>query len=151
MTCPHCNKDDDRVIESRSNANGSAIRRRRECNSCGFRFTSYEKIEEKPLHIIKKDGSRELFSREKLQRGLSIALKKRPVSSATIEEILNQIESEAEVVSMTTHEIESTQLGEMVLKKLYEIDMVAYVRFASVYRSFKSVEEFKQEIDNLHL
>lgn len=150
MTCPHCGKDNDRVLESRSNITGSAIRRRRECNECGYRFTSYEKIEEKPLMIIKKDGSRELFNREKLLRGLNIALKKRPVSAEQIQEILNEIENSAEAVAKKNHEIDSTQLGEMVLKHLYDLDRVAYIRFASVYRSFKGIEEFKNEIDKIH-
>lgn len=150
MTCPHCNENDDRVIESRSNAPGTAIRRRRECNQCHYRFTSYEKIEEKPLMIIKKDGSRQIFDSEKLRRGISISLRKRPVTADQIQGVLNQIEDSAELAAKSSREIDSNSLGEMVLNHLYNLDPVATIRFASVYRRFEDVEEFKNEIDRIH-
>ncbi|HON88318.1 MAG TPA: transcriptional regulator NrdR [Spirochaetia bacterium] len=146
MRCPHCFSLDDRVIDSRTLANGESIRRRRECLSCGYRFTSYEKIEEKPLMVVKRDGRREPFDREKLERGLRRALEKRPVSQMTIENILNEIEDEAAVQSKGNNEISSTSLGEIVLSRLYAIDMVAYVRFASVYRKFETLSEFVETI-----
>lgn len=146
MRCPHCFSLDDRVIDSRTLANGESIRRRRECLSCGYRFTSYEKIEEKPLMVVKRDGRREPFDREKLERGLRRALEKRPVSQMTIENILNEIEDEAAVQSKGNNEISSTSLGELVLSRLYAIDMVAYVRFASVYRKFETLSEFVETI-----
>lgn len=150
MTCPYCRVNDDKVLESRNNTHGSAIRRRRKCNNCGYRFTSYEKIEEKPLMIIKKDNTRQAFDKDKLLRGISISLKKRPVSSEAIQNVLNEIEDSAEAAAKSSHEIDSTQLGEMALKHLYQLDKVAYIRFASVYRSFEDVEEFKSEIDRIH-
>ncbi len=149
MRCPHCLSLDDRVIDSRTLANGESIRRRRECLSCGYRFTSYEKIEEKPLMVVKRDGRREPFDREKLERGLRRALEKRPVSQMTIENILNEIEDEAAVQSKGNNEISSTSLGELVLSRLYAIDMVAYVRFASVYRKFETLSEFVETIHEI--
>jgi len=149
MRCPHCLSLDDRVIDSRTLANGESIRRRRECLSCGYRFTSYEKIEEKPLMVIKRDNRREPFDREKLERGIRRALEKRPVSQMTIENILNEIEDEAAVQSKGSNEISSTVLGELVLSRLYAIDMVAYVRFASVYRKFETLSEFIETIHEI--
>ncbi|MBN1518873.1 MAG: transcriptional repressor NrdR [Spirochaetales bacterium] len=149
MRCPHCLSMDDRVIDSRTLANGESIRRRRECLACGFRFTSYERIEEKPLMVVKRDGRREPFDRAKLERGLSRALEKRPVSQLTIENILNEIEDEAAMVGKGTNEVPSAELGRMTLHKLYELDKVAYIRFASVYRKFESMDEFVKEIERL--
>lgn len=149
MRCPHCLSLDDRVIDSRTLANGESIRRRRECLSCGYRFTSYEKIEDKPLMVIKRDNRREPFDREKLERGIRRALEKRPVSQMTIENILNEIEDEAAVQSKGSNEISSTVLGELVLSRLYAIDMVAYVRFASVYRKFETLSEFVETIHEI--
>ena len=151
MRCPHCLSLDDRVIDSRTLANGESIRRRRECLSCGYRFTSYEKIEEKPLMVVKRDGRREPFDREKLERGLRRALEKRPVSQMTIENILNEIEDEAAVMSKGNNEISSTMLGELVLSRLYAIDMVSYVRFASVYRKFETLSEFVETIHEIEI
>lgn len=149
MRCPHCFSLDDRVIDSRTLANGESIRRRRECLVCGYRFTSYEKIEEKPLMVVKRDGRREPFDREKLERGLRRALEKRPISQMTIENILNEIEDEAAVQSKGNNEVSSANLGELVLSRLYAIDMVAYVRFASVYRKFETLAEFVETIHEI--
>jgi transcriptional repressor NrdR len=140
---------EDRVIESRTLADGTSIRRRRECAACGYRYTSYERVEERPLMVVKTRGDREPFNREKLERGIVQAVRKRPVSPLEIEEILNQIEDEAMMIAKSTHELESKQLGSMVLSKLYDIDRVAYVRFASVYRNYENVDEFVQEIERL--
>ncbi len=140
---------DDKVIDSRSLANGESTRRRRECLSCGFRFTSYERIEEKPLMVVKRDGRREPFDRAKLERGIIRALEKRPVSSLSIENLVNEIEDEAAMVGKTSNEIPSQELGEMVLGRLYAIDKVAYVRFASVYRKFETMGEFLKVIQRL--
>lgn len=140
---------DDKVIDSRSLANGESTRRRRECLSCGFRFTSYERIEEKPLMVVKRDGRREPFDRSKLERGIIRALEKRPVSSLSIENLVNEIEDEAAMVGKTSNEIPSQELGEMVLGRLYTIDKVAYVRFASVYRKFETMGEFLKVIQRL--
>jgi len=140
---------DDKVIDSRTLANGESIRRRRECVSCGFRFTSYERIEEKPLMVVKRDGRREPFERQKLERGVVRALEKRPVSQLSIENLVNEIEDEAAMKGKTANEIPSAELGEMLLTRLYAIDKVAYVRFASVYRKFETTDEFIQVIEGL--
>ncbi|HAE20876.1 MAG TPA: transcriptional regulator NrdR [Spirochaetaceae bacterium] len=149
MRCPHCLSMDDRVIDSRTLANGESIRRRRECLSCGFRFTSYERIEEKPLMVVKRDNRREPYDRAKLERGIQRALEKRPVSQMTIENILNEIEDEAAMVGKGVNEVPSSALGEMTLHMLYDLDKVAYIRFASVYRKFESMDEFIHEIESL--
>ncbi|MDX9959378.1 MAG: transcriptional regulator NrdR [Clostridia bacterium] len=149
MKCPHCGSDDDRVTDSRTLANGESIRRRRECLACGFRFTSYERIEEKPLMVVKRDGRREPFDRTKLERGIQRALEKRPVSQFSIENILNEIEDQAAVLCKGSNEVQSVALGDMSLHKLYDVDKVAYIRFASVYRKFETMDEFIQEIERL--
>ncbi len=149
MKCPHCGSDDDRVTDSRTLANGESIRRRRECLACGFRFTSYERIEEKPLMVVKRDGRREPFDRIKLERGIQRALEKRPVSQFSIENILNEIEDQAAVLCKGSNEVQSVALGDMSLHKLYDIDKVAYIRFASVYRKFETMDEFLKEIERL--
>jgi len=149
VRCPHCGSMDDRVTDSRTLANGESIRLRRECLSCGFRFTSYERIEEKALMVIKRDGRREPFDRQKLERGLQRALEKRPVSQMTIENILNEIEDDAAMLGKGGNEIPSSSLGEMTLHKLHDLDKVAYIRFASVYRKFESMDEFVKEIVSL--
>jgi transcriptional repressor NrdR len=140
---------DDKVIDSRTLANGESIRRRRECLGCGFRFTSYERIEEKPLMVVKRDGRREPFERAKLERGVIRALEKRPISQLSIENLVNEIEDEAAMRGKMANEIPSYELGEMSLAKLYAIDKVAYVRFASVYRKFETLGEFMREIERL--
>jgi len=149
MRCPHCNELEDKVLESRQASSGATIRRRRECLKCGFRFTSYERIEEKPLMVVKRDKRREMFDPQKLERKIRIALEKRPVSQQIIEDIAHAVEDQSTYKAKATHEIDSGEIGEMVLKKLYEVDRVAYVRFASVYRMFENVEEFIKEIERL--
>ena len=149
MRCPHCGSLDDKVIDSRTLANGESIRRRRECTSCSLRFTSYERIEEKPLMVVKRDGRREPFERAKLERGVIRALEKRPVSQLSIENLVNEIEDEAAQKGKAANEIPSAELGEMVLRRLYSLDKVAYVRFASVYRKFETMAEFLREIQHV--
>jgi transcriptional repressor NrdR len=146
MRCPHCGTIEDKVIESRTLANGDAVRRRRECINCNYRFTSYEKIDERQFMVIKKDQRREPFDREKLERGVVRALEKRPVSQMQIENLINEIEDESAILSKGSREISSSIIGELVLKKLGNLDKVAYIRFASVYKSFNNLEEFIQEI-----
>ncbi len=149
MRCPHCGGAEDRVIESRENASGTTIRRRRECLACSYRFTSYERIEEKPLMVVKRDGRREPFDLKKLERGIQKSLEKRPVSQSRVEEMLHEIEDESAIIGKANREIPGKQLGEMVLAKLFALDRVAYVRFASVYRMFENVEAFVKEIEKL--
>lgn len=149
MRCPYCGSIDDKVIESRTMANGESIRRRRECLACGYRFTSYEKIEEKPFMVIKKDGRRQPFERAKLEKGIDRALEKRSVTTGTIENLVIEIEDEAIMSARTTREISTQKLGEIVMKKLYEIDKVAYIRFASAYKHFESLDEFINEIKSV--
>jgi len=151
MRCPHCGTIEDKVIESRSLANGDAVRRRRECISCGYRFTSYEKIDERQFMVVKRDGRREPFDRVKLERGVVRSLEKRPFSQMQIENLINEIEDEAAILSKGTREISSAVLGEEVLKRLGGLDKVAYIRFASVYRHFEDLDEFIQEIKNVGL
>lgn len=149
MRCPYCGSLDDKVIESRTMANGESIRRRRECVSCGYRFTSYERIEEKPFMVIKRDGRRQPFDRAKLEKGISRALEKRPVATSMIENIINDIEDRAVLVGKANREISTAELGELVLERLYEIDKVAYIRFASVYKHFENLDEFVTEVNSL--
>lgn len=150
MRCPYCGNLDDKVVESRMLGQGDCIRRRRECLSCGYRFTSYERIEEKPLMVIKRDGRREPFDRSKLERGIERSLEKRPVSMNAIENIVSDIEDAAVMSSKGFKEIKSTELGEMVLARLYAIDKVAYIRFASVYKKFNNLDEFIGEVQKIH-
>jgi transcriptional repressor NrdR len=149
VKCPLCGSLEDKVLESRSLAGGEAIRRRRECISCSYRFTSYERIEEKSLMVVKRSQRREPFSRDKLEKGIQQALRKRPVSQLQIEEIVSEMEEQAIMTAGNSHEIQSTKLGKMVLDKLYLLDRVAYIRFASVYRNFENVDEFILEIQTL--
>ena len=149
MRCPYCGSLDDKVIESRTMANGESIRRRRECVSCGYRFTSYERIEEKPFMVVKRDGRRQPFDRAKLEKGIERALEKRPVSTSMIENILNDIEDRAVLAGKTAREISTSELGELVLERLYDTDKVAYIRFASVYKHFENLDEFITEVNSL--
>jgi transcriptional repressor NrdR len=149
VRCPHCGNFDDKVIESRTLANGDAIRRRRECNGCGYRFTSYERIEDKQFMVIKKDGRREPFDRKKLERGIERALEKRPVSQMSIENLINEIEDAAAISGKGNHEIDAPSIGNLVLEKLAALDKVAYIRFASVYRHFEDLDEFIREIQKM--
>lgn len=144
MRCPFCKKDHDKVIDSRSANAGATVRRRRECLACGKRFTTYEKVEEITLYVIKKDGRRDVFDREKIKRGLLNSCKKRPVSLQTIEDIVNRIE--IELYENFDREVKSTKIGDLVMRELKSVDHVAYVRFASVYREFKDVGEFMREL-----
>lgn len=144
MICPHCGKDHDRVIDSRSGEDGQAIRRRRECVACKRRFTTYERVEQDGLRVIKKDGSRVPFQRERLKRGLERACWKRPVTNSQIEEIVVSIQDHIEAVAET--EVPSHLLGELAIRHLRRLDEVAYVRFASVYREFKDVQDFIDEL-----
>ncbi|MDR2942556.1 MAG: transcriptional regulator NrdR [Treponema sp.] len=146
MRCPHCGTIEDKVVESRTLANGDAIRRRRECNSCGYRFTSYERIDETQFMVVKKDGRREPFDRVKLERGVERALEKRPFSQMQIENIVNEIEDATAILSKGSREISSSEIGDQVLKRLGAIDKVAYIRFASVYKHFEDLDEFIKEI-----
>ena len=149
MRCPYCGNIDDKVLESRLMANGDSIRRRRECISCGYRFTSYEHIEEKPFMVVKSDNRRQPYDRQKLAKGIERALEKRPVASSLIEGIINEIEDQAIIENKATNEISTAKLGELVLNKLYDIDKVAYIRFASVYRHFENIDEFIEEVKKL--
>lgn len=149
MRCPHCSSMEDRVLESRQNSSGSTIRRRRECLQCGYRYTSYERIEEKPLMVVKRDGRREPFDILKLERGLQTSLEKRDISQNVVENLLHDIEDAAMIISGSRREISSQEIGDMVLQRLYDVDPVAYVRFASVYRMFENIQQFIQEIERL--
>jgi transcriptional repressor NrdR len=146
MRCPHCGTIEDKVVESRTLANGDAVRRRRECISCGYRFTSYERIDETQFMVVKKDGRREPFDRVKLERGVERALEKRPFSQMQIENLVNEIEDATAILSKGSREIPSTEIGDQVLKRLGAIDKVAYIRFASVYKHFEDLDEFIKEI-----
>lgn len=147
MKCPFCEHKDTKVIDSRHTEDGHAIRRRRECEKCGKRFTTYEKIEEVVLMVIKKDGSRETFDRNKIMSGIVKACEKRPVSVAEMEKIVDEIERGLN--NMMEKEVSSTFIGELIMDKLKDIDEVAYVRFASVYRQFTDINTFVAEIENL--
>jgi len=147
MRCPFCSHDEDKVIDSRPSDEGSAIRRRRECIACGARFTTYEKIENLPLLVIKKDGTREPFDREKLMSGIMKSCQKRPVTTTQIEELVSSIEAQTQ--NSLKREISSREIGEMVMEGLKNIDEVAYVRFASVYRQFKDVNSFLEELNQM--
>ena len=149
MRCPYCGSLDDKVIESRTMANGESIRRRRECLACSYRFTSYEKIEEKPFMVVKRDERRQPFDRQKLEKGIERALEKRSVTTGTIENLVIEIEDQAMLNGKTTREITTEQLGEIVLEKLYKLDKVAYIRFASAYKHFENLEEFITEVKNV--
>jgi transcriptional repressor NrdR len=146
MRCPHCGSIDDKVINSRTLANGEAIRRRRECERCGYRFTSYERTEDKQFMVIKKDGRREPFDRDKIERGIERALEKRPISQMQIEGMVNDVEDKAAILSKGNREIECKVIGDLILEQLGIIDKVAYIRFASVYRHFENLDEFIREI-----
>jgi len=149
MRCPHCGSFDDKVIESRTLANGDAIRRRRECISCSYRFTSYERTEDKQFMVVKRGGRREPFDRAKIERGVKRALEKRPVSQMGIESLVNEIEDQAAIMGKENHEIDAAILGDLVLEKLAALDKVAYIRFASVYRHFENLDEFLREIQKI--
>jgi transcriptional repressor NrdR len=147
MKCPFCSSSDNGVVDSRETEDGRAIRRRRSCAACSRRFTTYERIDEQPIVVIKKNGARAAFDRARLVAGMSRACEKRPVSSETIDRIAAEIEKRASETG--ERELSSRWFGEQVMRELRAIDEVAYVRFASVYRSFKDVEEFARELELL--
>lgn len=147
MKCPSCQHNGTRVLDSRPVDEGRSIRRRRECEECQFRFTTFEKVEEIPLIVVKKEGIREEFSREKLLRGLIKACEKRPVALKQLEELTHDIEKELR--NLGTSEVKSEAIGEMVMERLALLDEVAYVRFASVYRQFKDINVFIEELKEL--
>jgi transcriptional repressor NrdR len=147
MKCPDCNYQDTKVIESRSVDEGDSLRRRRECLSCGIRFTTYERPEMSSLMVIKKDGRREKFNRDKLVSGILKALEKRPVSHDKIDATLLNIEKD--IRKLNESEIDTTVIGEIVMRKLAELDQVAYIRFASVYRAFADLTSFEKELKKL--
>jgi transcriptional repressor NrdR len=144
MRCPFCQIDNDRVVDSRASDDGFAIRRRRECANCRRRYTTYERLDEQELKVIKKNGVREPFQREKLRQGLAKACWKRPISDERIDGIVNAVETE--ILEKIDTEVESQLLGDMLMEKLRTLDEVAFVRFASVYRQFKDVRDFVDEL-----
>lgn len=147
MKCPYCNAADTKVIDSRPADDNSSIRRRRQCENCGKRFTTYEKLETMPLMVIKKDRSRETYDRSKIEAGIIRSCHKRPVSTQQINVVIDEIENQ--IFNMEEKEVETTVIGELVMSKLKNLDEVAYVRFASVYREFKDVNTFIEEIKKL--
>ncbi len=147
MKCPYCSEADSKVIDSRSTEEGVSIRRRRECLVCGKRFTTYEKVENVPIMVIKKDHSRQPFDRTKILNGLKRACEKRPISTSEIETIVYEIETA--IYNSLEREISTNEIGEMLIEKLRKLDQVAFVRFASVYRDFQDVETFRHEIDKI--
>lgn len=147
MKCPYCSKGEDKVVDSRSAREGGVIRRRRECLNCGRRFTTYERVDEIPYMVIKKDGRREKFERQKVHAGLLRACEKRPVSMGRLEQIVN--DSEVYVADSPDRERPTSEIGGLVMGQLRQLDKVAYVRFASVYLDFKDVNEFMAELQDL--
>lgn len=144
MRCPFCNNSENKVTDSRETSEGSAIRRRRECINCGKRFTTYEYVEKIPLMVVKKDGRREPFNHQKILTGLLKACEKRPISVEALEKVADEIESQLQ--KKFEQELESHFIGELVMEKLARLDDVAYVRFASVYRQFKDINQFMREL-----
>ncbi|MDP8299954.1 MAG: transcriptional regulator NrdR [Candidatus Tantalella remota] len=144
MKCPFCKSTEDKVIDSRMSGEGMSIRRRRECLKCAKRFTTYEYVEKAPLMVVKRDGARKSFDRDKIRAGIIKACEKRPVSMDKIDQLVGEIERE--IQKKADPEIKSTLIGNMVMEKLYDLDEVAYVRFASVYRRFKDVSHFMKEL-----
>lgn len=147
MKCPRCGYNHDKVLETRTSQAGSVTRRRRECLKCRFRFTTYETVERMPLVVIKRDGTREPYDRSKLLGGIALACRKRPISAQKIELIVNEIEDS--LSDRYKMEVKSSELGQMVLDRLLKIDEVAYVRFASVYKKFKNIDNFTKELQKL--
>src|SRR6201991_5254048 len=147
MKCPYCGFAQDRVVDSRESKDADSIRRRRECEGCNKRFTTYERIDEIPYMVVKKDGRREKFDRQKVLSGLLHACEKRPVAAVNLERIVD--ETEAYVVDSPERERSTSEVGELIMSRLKAIDTVAYIRFASVYRDFKDVREFKAELEEL--
>jgi transcriptional repressor NrdR len=147
MKCPFCGENNDRVVDSRAMSEGAAIRRRRECISCQKRFTTYERVEDIPIMVIKRDRRREAYDRNKIAGGIRKACQKRPISEDQIEGITNEIE--LQIHTMMEKEIESTMIGQLVMGRLHDLDQVAYVRFASVYRKFRDVDQFIDDLKEM--
>ena len=147
MRCPFCNHTEAKVVDSRASKDGDAIRRRRECLQCGRRYTTYERIEEVAQMVVKKDGSREIFDRWKLKAGILKSVEKRPVSLDQIEALIDEVERK--LFGSTEHEVSTEAIGQAVMEKLRSLDEVAYVRFASVYRQFKDLNEFMNELKGM--
>lgn len=147
MKCPYCQSEEDKVVDSRSSRNGKAIRRRRECLGCARRYTTYEYVETTPIIIVKSDGRREPYDRVKILEGLKMACTKRPISAEDIEQMADNVENQLQ--TLAEGEISAKQIGELAMRQLYQVDEVAYIRFASVYRKFKEVKEFLAEIKAL--
>lgn len=148
MRCPECDATENRVVDTRGSRGGRAVRRRRECAVCGARFTTYEHIEQRPLHVLKRDGSTEQYDRTKLFRSISIACAKRPVSQDDIDALVDAIEDT--LTGQLQSEVSASHIGEMVMERLTPLDRVAYVRFASVYRNFQDIGEFQEVVRDLH-
>jgi len=148
MKCHNCQNEDTKVLDSRPVEEGSAIRRRRECDKCGFRFSTYEEIEILDLSVVKKDGSKQMFSKDKLERAIKLPMDKRPHTQDTFRKLVSDIELEIQKKAKDG-EIKSIDIGEIVMKKLKKVDKVAYIRFAAVYRQFEDVDEFKEELKKL--
>ena len=144
MKCPKCGSDDDKVLDSRSVREGAAIRRRRECTVCGARFTTHEEIDRDEVTVVKQDGTREPFSRQKLEKGVRIACQKRPVSEDQLQSLLDSV-----VASLEGEEVPTSKIGELVMERLHQLDEVAYIRFASVYRRFTDVNQFLSTITEM--
>ena len=144
MKCPKCGSDDDKVLDSRAVRDGAAIRRRRECTVCGARFTTHEEIDRDEVTVVKQDGSREPFSRQKLEKGVRIACQKRPVSEDQLQSLLDSV-----VSSLDGEEVPTSKIGELVMERLHALDEVAYIRFASVYRRFTDVNQFLSTITEM--
>ncbi|MFH0732796.1 MAG: transcriptional regulator NrdR [Candidatus Omnitrophota bacterium] len=147
MRCPYCGHPEDKVVDSRASGENDSTRRRRECLKCQRRFTTYEHIEEIPLMVVKKSGQRQPFDRNKIMSGLLKACEKRPISAKQIETLLDNVERT--LLKRHDKEVKSSQIGELIMKKLHSIDQVAYVRFASVYREFKDISEFMKELKDI--
>jgi transcriptional repressor NrdR len=147
LRCPFCKVDDDKVVDSRSSGQGFVIRRRRKCRNCGRRFTTYERVEKSPLRVVKKDGSRAEFSRDKVLESMKIACRKRPVSTERLQEIIDEVERE--LSEEYDKEVQTKVIGEKIVSHLRQLDHVAYVRFASVYHNFQDITEFVKEIENI--
>lgn len=147
MQCPHCHHNNSRVVDSRPSEDGTCIRRRRECINCGFRFTTFERYEQAPLLVIKKDGTRQAFNRQKVLNGLVRSAEKRPVSLEKLTAVADAVEQK--VRSLGENEISSQQIGEYVMNALKNLDEISYIRFASVYRQFKDVDAFMNELETM--
>lgn len=149
MRCPKCGANDDKVLESRASNDNSAIRRRRECLACGQRYTSYERIEEKQIRVVKNDGRREIFQLSKLENSVRISIIKRKISEQEMEDLLHDISQDIKNTAGALQEITSKDIGNIILKHLYNVDRVAYIRFASVYKKFDDIDQFINEIANV--